>query len=122
MTKKILVVDDEPDILKVVIFRLKKAGYEIVNATNGREALDLLQCGTGYDLIVLDLVMPVMDGYELCKRLKADEKTKYIPILILSASTTRDIKQRIMELKVNDYILKPFEPEILVSRIKSIIG
>ena len=78
--KKILVVDDEPDILSVIAFRLKKSGYEIVTAGDGKETLDLMQ-NWKPDLILLDIQLPVMDGYEVCRRIKADEELKHIPIV-----------------------------------------
>lgn len=120
--KRILVVDDEPDIIKIVIFRLKKAGYDITQANNGREGLDLLEAGQTFDLILLDLVMPVMDGYEMCRHLQALESAKNIPVIILSASSSGDMRERFKNLKINDFISKPFDPEDLQGRIKKVLG
>jgi CheY-like chemotaxis protein len=120
MSKKILVVDDEPDILKVVLFRLNKLGYEVLTATNGIEALDSARENIP-DLILLDLMIPVLDGVEVAKRLKSEEETKYIPIIVLTASTHK-VAEKAKECQAEDYITKPFVPEELVEKIKKFIG
>jgi len=121
MPKRVLVVEDEPDILKVIVFRLKKAGYEVIHAANGKEALDIVRGQDKADLILLDLVMPVMDGSEFCRILKGDDALRRIPVIILSASTAKDIAEKAREIKANDYIVKPFEPEILLSKIEALL-
>ena len=121
MAKKILVVDDEPDILKVVIFRLKKLGHEIATATNGQEALDSIQKEKP-DLILLDLRLPVIDGYEVCKRLKTDEELKHIPIILLTASTAGSIAEKTKEFKADDYLIKPFDMKELRAKVKKFLG
>jgi CheY-like chemotaxis protein len=122
MSKRILVVEDEPDIVKIVIFRLRKAGYEVTHAMNGKEALDILRKEPRFHLIVLDLVMPVMDGHELCRILHKNNAYTDIPVIILSASATKDLRERTRELHASDYILKPFETDILLSKVKDLIG
>lgn len=121
MAKKVLIVDDEPDVLKIVSFRLKAAGYEITTASDGREALDSAEKDRP-DLILLDLRMPVMDGYEVCRKLKSDENLKNIPVIFLTASSGATIKDKAREYKADDYIVKPFEPEDLLRKVKKIIG
>ncbi len=121
MGKKILVVDDEPDILKVVTFRLKKFGYEILEAVDGQKALHLIEKERP-DLILLDLRLPVMDGYEVCRRVKADEKLKDIPVVILTASVTSDMQIKIEQLKADDYVIKPFDSEMLLAKVKHFLG
>ena len=121
MTKKILIVDDEPDIVKITNFRLKKLGYETETAANGKEALDLLKTNT-FDLIFLDLRMPVLDGYETCKIIKADDKLKDIPIIVFSASTSQSSESIKIQLDITDVLIKPFEPEDLISKVKNLIG
>ena len=121
MAKKILVVDDEPDILKVVVFRLEKAGYEVFSAVNGQEALDSID-KIHPDLIVLDLIVPIIDGYEICRRIKADENLKKIPVILLTASITGGLPEKAKMLKAEDYLAKPFEPEVLLQKIKKFIG
>ena len=120
MSKKILLVDDEPDILRMLEIRLKHAGYETATACNGKEALEILKKDP-IDLILLDLLMPVMDGREVCKIMKNDEKLKNIPIMLLTASVStapEDIKK---ELQATDIIIKPFQPEDLLQKIKKLV-
>ena len=118
--KKILVVDDEPDILKVVTFRVKKMEYEVVTATNGQEALDLIQKEEP-DLILLDIRLPVMNGYEVCQRVKTNEKLKHIPIIFLTASSASKIAEKVKEFNADDYLIKPFDFEELLKKIKNFI-
>ena len=118
--KKILIVDDEPDILKVVTFRVKKMEYEVVTATNGQEALDLIQKEEP-DLILLDIELPVMNGYEVCQRVKTNEKLKHIPIIFLTASSASKIAEKAKEFNADDYLIKPFDSEELLKKIKNFI-
>ena len=118
--KKILIVDDEPDILKVVTFRVKKLEYEVVTATNGQEALDLIQKEEP-DLILLDIELPVMNGYEVCQRVKTNEKLKHIPIIFLTASSASKIAEKVKEFNADDYLIKPFDSEELLKKIKNFI-
>jgi DNA-binding response OmpR family regulator len=120
MAKKILIVDDEPDILKVVIFRLKKSGYEVLSAVNGEEAIELIKANVP-DLIFLDLRLPLLSGAEVCKQLKSNEKLKHIPIILFTASADT-VKDILAKTKADDYIIKPFEPEVLLEKIRKFIG
>ncbi|MFA6282241.1 MAG: response regulator [Candidatus Omnitrophota bacterium] len=115
--KKILVVDDEPDILRVVAFRLKKAGYEVSTANNGKAALDFISVNKP-DLILLDLRMPVMSGDEVCAYIRNDAALKDIPIILLTASSGAGIVENIREIKADDYLIKPFDPEVLLEKVK----
>jgi two-component system, OmpR family, alkaline phosphatase synthesis response regulator PhoP len=117
MSKKILVVDDEPDILKVVVFRLKKSGYEVLSAVNGKETLELLKTQKP-DLIVLDYRLPDTNGLEISKVVRADASMKTMPIILLSASSGGDISQALQDAHVNEYVKKPFDPEELLAAIK----
>lgn len=119
--KKILVVDDEPDILKVVSFRLKKAGYEILTAKDGKAALDLIAVNKP-DLILLDLRMPVVSGEEVCATLKTSAELKTIPIILLTASSGGKITDKAKELKADDCMVKPFEAEVLLEKVQKLIG
>ena len=122
MPKTILVVDDEPAIVKVVSFRLKKAGYDVVSAGDGQEGLDLI-AKIKPDLILLDLRLPVLDGFQVCQKVKADESLKSIPIIIFTASSTgENIDSRYKEVGADDYLIKPFEPEVLLEKIRKLIG
>lgn len=119
MAKRILVVDDEPDILKVVLFRLKKLGYDLSSATNGIEAIDSVR-NNKPDLILLDLRIPVLDGVEVAKRLKADNSTRNIPIIIVTAST-HQVEEKAKECKADDYITKPFSPDELIEKVEKFL-
>lgn len=120
MPKRILIVDDEPDILRVVIFRLKKSGYEVLTAIDGQAALDLIQ-KEPLDLIILDLRLPIIGGLEVCKQIKSNDKFKHIPVILFTASTG-SIKEKAAEACANDYLIKPFEPEVFLQKIKTFIG
>ena len=120
MAKKILIIDDEPDILTVTTFRLEKNGYKVFSALNGKEALDLLKKETP-DLILLDLVLPRISGHELCKRIKMQEKLKDIPIILFTASSSR-VREKVRSLGASGFLLKPFSPEELLNKIKEFLG
>jgi len=120
MAKRILFVDDEPDVLRVATFRLKKAGYEVINTIDGQEALSLLR-KERFDLIFLDLRLPVMNGMEICSIIKADEEIKSTPVILFTESH-RDLEQKIRDCGAQGYLLKPFEPEQLLDKVKNIIG
>ena len=118
---RILVVDDEIYIVHILDFSLGMEGYEVVTALDGEQALEKAKADRP-DLIVLDIMMPKLDGYETCKLLKADEATKHIPVILLSAKG-RNVDQKIgFEVGADDYITKPFSPRKLVERINAILG
>lgn len=104
-TKRILLVDDEPEFLKVIEYELKQAGYEVAKAHNGKEALAMLDKYT--DLILADILMPVMDGYALCKTLQSDPVTRPIPFLFLTAKKAPEDKIEGMALGAQKYLTKP---------------
>jgi two-component system, OmpR family, alkaline phosphatase synthesis response regulator PhoP len=118
MTKRVMVVDDEADIVELIRYNLKSEGYEVITARNGMEALDKL--GTLPDLIILDLMMPVMDGLETCKRLKADPRTARIPVLFLTARSGEVDEVLALEIGADDYIRKPITPRKLAARVKAL--
>ncbi|MDD4894616.1 MAG: response regulator [Candidatus Omnitrophica bacterium] len=122
MAKTIMLVDDELDLLKVTSFRLKRAGYEVVTAVDGQAALDLLK-GNKPDLVLLDVHLPIIDGYEVCKRMKENEELKQIPVIFFSAtSSAQKIEAKTKELNAQGYLIKPFEAENLINIIKKLIG
>lgn len=121
MAKKILVVDDELDILKITAFILKKAGYEIITAGNGQVALDLIR-DKKPDLILLDLRLPIINGYEVCKIIKNDEELKHIPIILFTARCVGMVDEKTKELEADDYMIKPFVKEELLKKVKKAIG
>ena len=112
MSKKILIADDEEDVKVIVQLFLESKGYEIVTAFDGLDALDKIK-EEKPDLILLDIMMPILDGFEVCRKLKADPDTAGIPVVMLSASTHSESKQRGLDAGAVDYIIKPFEPEHL---------
>ena len=121
-TKRVLIVDDEPDLLKAVAFRVQKAGYNVVLASDGGEALEKART-KGSDLIVLDQKLPVMDGTEVCKKLKSDDSLKDIPVIFLTASSAAEFLERLRKDTDIEYVItKPYEAEELLSKIKELIG
>jgi two-component system alkaline phosphatase synthesis response regulator PhoP len=118
---RILVVDDEVYIVHILDFSLGMEGYEVVTALDGEQALEKV-AQQKPDLIVLDIMMPKLDGYETCKALKSREETKDIPVILLSAKG-RNVDQKTgFEVGADDYITKPFSPRKRVERINSILG
>jgi two-component system alkaline phosphatase synthesis response regulator PhoP len=118
---RILVVDDEIYIVHILDFSLGMEGYDVVTALDGEQALEKARTEKP-DLIVLDIMMPKLDGYETCKRLKADAETKDVPVILLSAKG-RNVDQKVgFEVGADDYITKPFSPRKLVERINAILG
>ena len=120
MSKKILFIDDETDIVTMMQFRLQPR-YEMLSAFDGEEGLKMVQ-EEKPDLILLDIIMPKIDGLTLCRRLKDDLKTRPIPIIIISASGGKDLPERCLAAGADDVIIKPFEPEDLLFKIKKFIG
>lgn len=121
MAEKILVVEDDSNIEQLVRFKLKNSGYEVFVARNGAEALEFLEKNS-VDLIITDVMMPVMGGKELVIELKKNPKTKAIPTVML---TSRTLEKEIVEgfsLGVEDYIKKPFSPQELLIRIKTVLA
>lgn len=114
---EILVVDDDPNIALLVQMTLtKKPFYRVTIASNGREALEKV-AQSQPDLILLDIMMPDMDGFEVCRRIKQEERTKFIPIIMISAKSEISDKLHGMDIGANDYITKPFNPEELLARV-----
>ena len=120
MKEKILIVDDEKDIVKMLDYNLKKEGYRTISCYNAEDALDLTD-REHPNLIILDLMLPGMDGLEVCKTLKKEEKSARIPIIMLTAKTQEADKIVGLELGADDYITKPFSPRELVARIKAVL-
>ena len=114
--KKILIVDDEPDILAVVVFRLKKAGFEVATATDGKAGLEAAK-RENPDLILLDLRLPLMNGYEVCEEIRRDPGLGNVPVIFLSASADENINENVIKYGGSDYIRKPFETGELFAKI-----
>ena len=120
MKAKILVVDDEKDILELVSYNLKKEGYDVFTSADGEDVLKLLK-KEKYNLIILDLMLPGIQGMELCKMLKTSEETSFIPIIMLTAKSEELDKVLGLEMGADDYITKPFSPRELIARVKAVL-
>jgi two-component system alkaline phosphatase synthesis response regulator PhoP len=116
--KTVLIVDDEPDILELLEYNLKKEGFTVLTATNGKEAL--VQASQEVpDVVVLDIMMPEMDGFETCLALRANPTTASVPVIFLTAKAGEIDEILGLEIGADDYIQKPISPRLLVTRIKA---
>ena len=120
MKETILIVEDEKDIVRMLEYNLKKEGYKIVSVRNGDDAMDSVK-REGPDIILLDLMLPGMDGLEVCKNLKGDAKTSSISVIMLTAKSQESDKIVGLELGADDYMTKPFSPRELIARIKAVL-
>ena len=119
--KKILVVDDEADLVETVRFPLEMEGFNVLVSYNGEDALNQARKEKP-DLIILDLMLPKLDGYKVCRLLKFDENYKHIPILMLTAKTQEKDKILGMETGADEYITKPFEMDDLMGKVKAYLN
>jgi DNA-binding response OmpR family regulator len=119
--KRILAVDDEPHILKLVSFSLQAGGLEVIEARDGVAALEIAEAEQP-DLILMDVMMPVLDGYESCRRLKENPATKDIPVVMLTAKTQLSEQQAGLDCGATGYICKPFTPKDLVAQVQALLG
>ena len=117
MPNTILVVDDETDILEFIKYNLEQNGFNVLIAENGMKALELLEQNP--DLLLLDIMMPGIDGFEVCKRVRLDEKYKHIPVIMLTAKNNETNEIKGLELGADDFIAKPVSIKKLLARIKS---
>ena len=118
--KKILLVDDEKDMVYAVQLQLETGGYEVISAGDGQEGLEKARQEKP-DLIILDLMLPKLDGYKVCRMLKFDEKYKSIPIIMFTARIQQADEKLGYEVGANAYLTKPFEPETLIKKIKELL-
>jgi DNA-binding response OmpR family regulator len=121
MSPVVLVADDDVDILSLVGLRLERAGYEVVTAQDGVEALEVVETRTP-DIAVVDVMMPRMDGHELVRRLREREDTREMPILILTAAVHDRVAQASEEAGADAQMRKPFSPRELVARLDEMLG
>jgi DNA-binding response OmpR family regulator len=117
----ILIADDDPDILALVSFRLERAGYEVVQARNGEEAIQVALARRP-DLAVIDVMMPRIDGYEATRQLRQQEETSRMPIILLTARVQEEDIARGFDAGADDYVRKPFSPQELGSRVQAALG
>ena len=118
---KILIADDEPNILLSLEFLMKKAGYEVFVARNGAEAMEILQNNTP-SLVVLDIMMPDTDGYQICRYIRATESLKQVKVVFISAKTKEIDVAKGLSLGADDYVTKPFSTRFLMNRINDLLN
>ena len=116
--KRILVVDDEKDILELIRYNLVKNGYQVMTALSGEDALRLVHQNPP-DLVILDLMLPGIDGLDVCRGLKADPQTAGIPVIMVTAKGEEADIVTGLELGAHDYVCKPFSPKVLIARIRA---
>ncbi|MDD5174273.1 MAG: response regulator [Candidatus Omnitrophica bacterium] len=121
MAKRILIVDDEVQLVEMVKMRLESAGYEVITAYDGEEGLNMAKKDKP-DLIMLDLMLPKMDGYKVCGLLKNDALYSRIPVIMFTARAQEEDLRFGKDLGAEDYLTKPFDPKILFSKIKGLLG
>jgi DNA-binding response OmpR family regulator len=119
--KKVLLVDDEEDMVYAVKLQLESNGFEVITAGNGQDALDKARADNP-DIIILDLMLPKIDGYKVCRMLKFDKKYKMIPIIMLTARIQANDQKLGFEVGADAYMTKPFEHEKLLAKIKELLG
>ena len=118
--KKILVVDDELDVQSILSFRLEINGYSVIVASDGEEGLEKIK-KENPDLVLLDLMLPKMNGFEICRMVKFDDRLKGLPIIILSALDKEEDKKKALDSGADAYFLKPFDLEGLLTKIKLLL-
>jgi len=118
--EKIVVIEDETDILEVIAYNLKREGYDVITSTSGEDGLEKIE-RTKPNLVVLDLMLPEVDGIELCKKLKADPITQSIPVIMVTAKGEESDVVLGLGVGADDYITKPFSPRELTARVKAVL-
>lgn len=121
LSKKILAVDDDVDVCELIKVNLEKQGYEVELANSGEEALEKLK-SSPCELLILDLGLPAMDGWEVLKRVKAEEKTKSLPVIILTGKTEEKDMVKGYESGAETYLVKPFDPQTLLAVVKDLVA
>src|SRR6266511_109332 len=120
MASRVLIVEDEPDIRGLLAFHLEREGYQVVKSANGADALRQVRARPP-DLVLLDLMLPEMDGLEVCRRLRQDPATAPLPIVMLTAKGEEVDRVLGLELGADDYLVKPFSPKEVVARIRAVL-
>jgi len=119
-TEKIVVIEDEDDILEVIAYNLKREGYEVITSTSGEDGLEKIEKSSP-QLVVLDLMLPEIDGLELCRKLKSDPLTRAIPVIMVTAKGEESDVVLGLGVGADDYVTKPFSPRELVARVKAVL-
>jgi len=118
--KRVLVVEDDPDIVELIAHYLRAEGLEVKAASDGRLALERLRAGA-HDLVILDLQLPGLDGLSLCAELRKDKRTRGLPVIMLTARSDEADRVIGLELGADDYVVKPFSPKELVARVRALL-
>jgi putative two-component system response regulator len=118
---RILVVDDEPDIVKIVKIAMELANYEIIEAYSGEECLEKLAKGPLPNLVLLDIMMPGMSGYETCEKIRENKAYNAIKVVMLTAKGQKGDAEEGLKVGADDYIIKPFDPYELIEQVKEIL-
>lgn len=118
MTKKLLIVDDEPDILRLIVLALKKKNFDIATATDGQEALDVIR-KVSPDLVLLDIMLPKITGDQVCTTIKGDPELNQIPVILFTADSDTVTAEKARQYGAVDYIIKPFDTEQLIQKNKT---
>ena len=121
MAKKILVIEDDPATLRLVEYSLKQEGYQIITASNGLDGIRKA-LGESPDLVILDVMLPGMDGFEICYRLRSEPATKHLPILMFSAKAQEIDKDTGIKVGADDYLTKPSAPSEIVSHVEKLLA
>ncbi len=116
----VLIVEDQDEIKALLEFKLKSSGYDVILAENGKKCIEVARKNPP-DLIVLDMMMPVMNGFDTLANLKKDPKLQAIPAIIVSAKSTEQDIVKALELGADDYITKPFSPQVFIARVKAVL-
>jgi len=124
MKHRILIGEDDPDVMKVTRFRLEHEGYEVVSATDGQQVLEKASQELPIHLILLDIKMPKYNGYDVCRKMKAAPETRDIPVIIFTASESqmKRLAERCLEVGARDWIKKPFHTKELMAKIHDVLG
>lgn len=118
--QRIVVIEDEKDITDLLTYTLRKEGYDVRSSSRGKEGLDIIRRGPA-DLALIDIMLPDLDGLEVCKRVRADENLKSLPVIFLTAKGEEFDRILGLEIGADDYVVKPFSPRELVARIKAVL-
>lgn len=118
--KRIVVIEDEPDILEIISYNLEREGFDVACALDGAEGLALIRDSLP-DLVLLDLMLPGMDGLDICRCLKADERTQSIPVIMVSAKGEESDLVLGLGIGADDYVPKPFSPKVLIARVRAVL-
>ncbi len=117
---KVLVVDDEEDYLNILNLLLSAEGFKVETATDGKDGLEKLK-NRQYDLAIIDINMPKMDGYTLCREIRSDEKLKSLPVIMLTVRSRDEEQVWGFDVGSDEYLTKPFEPSVLVAKVRAVI-